>query len=61
MVRMCLVPSGEVIDWKSEDSNGDPRSVVTVEGTLKTEIQREMKVLATVSAVMSGTGIASSL
>ena len=44
---------------KSDASNWAPRSVVMVEGTPYTEIQRDMNTRATVSAVMSGIGSAS--
>ncbi|CAN7990403.1 unnamed protein product, partial [Ixodes hexagonus] len=44
---------------KSEHWNCRPRSVVTVDGQPKQAIQISTKVLATVSAVMSGTGVAS--
>ena len=56
---MHVIPSREVTSEKSEDSNCEPRSVVTVEGTPKLETQREINVKAIDSAVISVSGIAS--
>ena len=39
VVRICLVPRGFVRAVKREDSNCVPRSVLTVDGTPKVDIQ----------------------
>ena len=56
---MRVIPRRLVRVANSEASNCTPQSVVMVEGTPKAEIQRATKTRATVSAVMSGIGIAS--
>ena len=58
-MRIRLVPSSCMSWFQSSDSNCRPRSVETVEGVPKREIQPEMKARATVSAVMSEMGMAS--
>ena len=59
MVRMRFEPRRLESDVNKEASNWAPRSVVMVEGTPKMEIHLETKARATVSAVISGSGMAS--
>ena len=56
---MHLQPNISIRHCHSVDSNQRPQSVVTEDGTLNLDIQQLMKAWATVSAVMSGIGIAS--
>ena len=59
MVRVRLVPNIAVMHLNNSDWNCEPRSVVTVDGAPKVDTQRLIKARATVSAVISGIGIAS--
>ena len=56
---MHLLPSNSVSILKSVHSNCRPVSVVITDGVPNTATHLEMKALATVSADMSGIGIAS--
>ena len=59
MVQIRLDPKS-CISWvQRADSNWDPQSVVTVEGTPNLDIHPLTKARATVSAVMSVIGMAS--
>ena len=59
VVRIRLDPSSCISCVQKADSNWDPRSVVTVEGTPNLEVHPLTKAYATVSAVMSVIGMAS--
>ena len=59
MIGCSLYSNNSMRCFQSVDSNCEPRSVVMVEGIPKREIHPCRKALATVSAVMSGMGMAS--
>ena len=61
MVLILLQPKNSIKRYHSADSNRHPRSVVTEVGMPNLDIQQLMKAWATVSAVMSGIGIASGI
>ena len=58
-MRMRFIPSRCISCSHRPDSNWEPRSVVTVEGTPNRAIQVVAKASATVSAVMLAMGMAS--